>query len=162
MRTLCEDLRTNLAVVLASWESLVRAQPWYSLPAEHRLHALDEVVMGIVEAALCEPAEESSHRRNVEAAARHGARRREQGIPETMLATEFHLIRQAVWRYLRERFPDEHREITDAILRIDAVILPATNACMWGYYRTEVEALGKWEVAMERLVADAPRRRDEP
>lgn len=158
MRTLCEDLRENVAVVLARWEALVRAQPWFSLPAERRLGELEAVVLGIVDAALCEPVDEGAHRRNIEAAARHGASRRTQGIPETMLATEFHLIRQALWRYLCDRFPTDHREITDAILRIDGVILPATNACMWGYYRDEVEAMGKWQQAIDRLVAEAPRR----
>ena len=160
MRTLCKDLRENVSVVLERWEALVRAQPWYSLPADTRLEGLDEVVLGVVEASLCEPMESKAHQRNVEAAARHGARRRAQGIPETMIATEFHLVRQALWGYLRARHPDAHRDVTEAILRIDAVILPATTACMWGYYRVEVEAMGKWDAAMERLVDEAPRQRE--
>src|SRR5690606_30967771 len=32
----------------------------------------------------------------------------------------------------------------------------ATNASMWGYHRTEVEALGTWQESIERLAAAVP------
>lgn len=156
MRHLCEDLKENVPAILQEWERLVREEPWFSLPQEHRINNLPGVLLGLVEAALCSPESPESHRTKVVHAAEHGYNRREQGIPETLIFTEYHLLRQALWYYLVGRHGASDR-VVRAIMRIDTAITTATNASMWGYYRPEVEAMGKWEESMERLIAAAPR-----
>lgn len=151
METICEDIKEHVSEVLVEWERLVRQQPWYSLPADHRINGLPDVIVGIVDASLCTPTEVESHRRKVQAAAEHGSHRRQQGIPESLILTEYHLLRQAIWRYLLTKYGSSDR-IVDAIMRIDSAITLATNASMWGYHRPEIEALGKWEAGMEKMV----------
>jgi hypothetical protein len=155
MREICEDLKAHSIEVLAEWERLVREEPWYSLPAEHRIDSLPEVVVGLVEASLCRPQDWDACRQKILAAAAHGQNRRERGIPEWMMFTEYHLLRRAIWTYLVSRWGASDK-IVDAIMRIDTAITGATNASMWGYYRVEVEALGKWEEGMDRLIASSP------
>jgi hypothetical protein len=155
MKAICEDIKSHVQEILADWEGLVREEPWYSLPREHRIDSLPAVVVGIVDASLCAPAEKEAHRAKVAAACEHGSTRREQGIPEHLILTEYHLLRWAIWRYLHRKFGPSDR-VADAIMRIDMAITAATNASMWGYFRPEVEAQGKWEEAFDRIVASSP------
>lgn len=158
MRDICEDIKANLDAVVEQWESLVLEEPWFSLPKNHRVNNLPGVVVSLVEAVLCSPDDDEAHRRKVMEAAEHGYNRREQGIPESLLLTEFHLLRQALWYYLIDRYGPSDR-VVQAIMGIDGGITTATNASMWGYYRPEVEALGKWEESIERLVSAGPMTR---
>lgn len=151
MRALGEDLKAHVPEVLVEWERLVREQPWYSLPADHRTNHLPEVIVGIVDAALCNPAALETHQRKAQAAAEHGFHRRQQDIPESLILTEYHLLRQAIWKYLLTTHGSSDRTV-EAIMRIDSAITLATNASMWGYHRPEIEALGKWDEGMKRIV----------
>lgn len=155
MRAICEDIKSHVPEILADWERLVQEEPWYSLPREHRINSLPAVITGLVEASLCAPAEKEAHRAKVAAACEHGVSRREQGIPEHLISTEYHLLRRAIWHYLLRKFGPSDR-VAGAIMRIDMAITAATNASMWGYYRKEVEAQGKWEEVFDRIVASSP------
>lgn len=155
MRALGTDIKANVAEIVQEWEILVREQPWFALPAEHRTTGLPEVIIALVEASLCEPSDVESHRRIVQAAAQHGWNRRTQSIPEGLLLTEYHLLRQALWRYLTRKFGPSHRTV-EAITRMDTAITVATNASLWGYYREEIEALGKWDASVETLALSSP------
>jgi len=155
MNEICEDIKRHVPDVLLEWERRVREQPWYSLPAGHRIANLPDVIVGLVEASLCSPADEEAHRRKVEAAAEHGEHRRRQGIPEHLILTEYHLLRSAIWYYLVGKFGSSART-TEAIMRIDTAITLATNASMWGYHREEIEAMGKWEEGVERMISSSP------
>lgn len=155
MRVICEHIKSHVSEVLVGWERLVREEPWYSLPADHRIDSPPDVIVGLVEASLCNPQDEAAHRQEINAAATHGSHRREQGIPEHMILTEYHLLRQALWRYLTWTFGPSDRTV-EAITQIDTAITLASNGSMWGYYRQEVEAIGKWEEAIERIVTTSP------
>ena len=155
MRTICEHIKDHTSEVLAEWERLLREQPWYSLPPEHRIDSLPDVIVGLVEASLCNPHDVQAHRQEIEAAAEHGGHRREQGIPEHMILTEYHLLRQAIWHYIVKQFGSSD-QTTEAIMRIDTAITLATNASMWGYHKQEIEAMGKWEEGMERIISTSP------
>jgi CheY-like chemotaxis protein len=140
--------------VLELWDEAVVAEPWFTLPREDREGFLAEVILSITEAALLLPNQEDSCRKTVVAAAAHGRGRRAHHIPETSLPIEFHLLREALWRYLMREFaPSE--DLRDAIIAIDSLIPLSLNACMWGYFRDEVEAQGIWEAALDRLVGSA-------
>ena len=155
MKAICEDIKNHVSEVLVEWEQRVREEPWYSLPAEHRIDNLPDVIIGLVEASLCNPADVESHRRKVVEAAEHGTHRREQDIPEHLIFTEYHLLRQALWYYLERKFGSSDR-VTQAIMCIDTAITLATNASMWGYHRQEIEAMGKWEEGIERMISSSP------
>jgi hypothetical protein len=155
MKEICEDIKSHVSEVLIEWEERVREQPWYSLPPEHRVDELPDVIIGLVEASLCNPTDESAHRAKVSAASEHGANRRAHGIPEHLILTEYHLLRQAIWYYLTRKFGYSERTAT-AITRIDTAITLATNASMWGYHRQEIQAMGKWDEGIERMIASSP------
>lgn len=161
MKSIGEDIKQHVADVLNIWERFVREQPWYSLPADHRIDSLPDVIVGLVDASLCDPGSEDAHRRQVIAATEHGFHRREQGIPEHLLLTEYHLLRQALWYYLTETF-GSNDQVSVAIMRIDTGISVTTNASLWGYFRPEVEAQGKWDLGIERIVQESPLHRGEP
>lgn len=155
MKQICDDLKTHVPDVIAEWHHLVVEQPWFLLPPEDRIDALPNVVVGLVEAALCDPHNREAHRKNVDAAAQHGGDRRNQCLPEHLILTEYHLLRLAIWRYLTRKFGASSRT-AEAIMQIDIAITVATNASMWGYHRAEIEAIGKWEEGMERIVSSSP------
>jgi hypothetical protein len=157
MRSIGEAIQRHVAEILDEWEHLVQEEPWYSLPPGDRTDHMPDVILGIADATLCRPTEGDAHRVQVEAAARHGRIRRDQKVPDHLISTEYHLLRQALWRFLTRHFGSSDRT-TRAILRIDRGIGVATNASMWGYYRDEIEGLGKWEESIERIVADSRRR----
>jgi hypothetical protein len=161
MNRLCADIRTNAAEVLAEWERLVREQPWYSLPPDRRIGNLQEVLIGLVEASLCEPRDLAAQRAQIEAACTHGVERRTQGVPEHLIFTEYHLLRQAIWYYLVRRHGTSDR-VTEAIMRIDSAMTLATNASLWGYHREEIEALGKWDEGIRRILDSSPLSGDAP
>src|SRR5690606_8387727 len=155
MKELCDHMKGHVSQILVEWEQLVREEPWFSLPPEHRIDSLPDVIISLVGASVCEPLDREAHRRNIEAACQHGSNRRKQGIPEHLIFTEYHLLRHAIWRFLTANFRPSER-ITQAMLRIDSAIALATNASMWGYYRDEIQALGKWEEGMKRIAHSSP------
>lgn len=155
MKEICDNLKSHISEVLVEWENLVREQPWYSLPADHRIDSLPDVIVGLANASLCSPADEQAHRSNIEAAAEHGSHRRKQGIPEHLILTEYHLLRQAIWHYLIAKFGASDRT-AEAMMRIDSAISVATNSSMWGYFRPEIEAAGKWDEGIRRIIDSSP------
>jgi two-component system, cell cycle response regulator DivK len=140
--------------VMELWQKGVTDEPWYLLPREDRAGFLPEVVVSLAEASLLLPNQEESCRKTVVAAAAHGRGRRVQNIPESSLPIEFHLLREAIWRYLMQEF-EPSDDLRDAIMAFDSTISLALNACMWGYFRDEIEAQGIWEAAVDRLVGSA-------
>jgi hypothetical protein len=155
MRDICQNIKSHVLDVLVRWEGLMRQQPWYSLPADHRIDNLPEVIVGLAEAALCRPADREAHRQKVSAACTHGEHRRRQGIPDHLILTEYHLLRQALWYYLVDTYGSSDRTV-QAIMLLDTALTLATNASMWGYHRAEIEALGKWEEGIERIISSSP------
>jgi two-component system cell cycle response regulator DivK len=137
--------------ILALWADLVKEEPWFSLPSEHRDSNLADVVTALVEASLISPRSHDADTAAVVAGATHGHTRRMQGIPETLIPIEFHLLRQALWRFLNDTLSPSDATYS-AILMIDRSITLTLNAAMWGYYREEIEAHDGWETAVERLV----------
>lgn len=149
-------MRANVDTILARWTDLVREEPWFSLPPEHRLSNLTAVVEALIECAVLPPGAADCTRAAVMAGADHGWNRRQQGVPETLIPIEFHLLRQAVWRFLNDSFPPSEATHTVQI-SVDNATTTTLNAAMWGYYREEIEAHEGWETALEHLVANATR-----
>lgn len=154
MRELGAALKEHIPEILSLWEDIARDEPWYSLPRDDRRNHLHEVVIGLVQASLCDPADVDAHEDNVWAAARHGEQRREQGLDEAQILTEYHLLRRAIWHCV-QRTITPGRAFT-AISRIDTAISLATMASLRGYHRRELAERGDWPQYVEMLIEGSP------
>ena len=153
-QAIAQSLIDNAGQVLELWQKAAADEPWFTLPRTDRAGFLQELVVALADAAVLMPNDREACRKVVVAAAAHGRARREQEIPETSIPIEFHLLRQAIGRYVLQTFaPSE--ALTGAIIAFDSAISLGLNACMWGYFREEIEAQGLWETAVDRLVDSA-------
>ena len=154
MKQICESIKNEADRILELWEEIARQDPWLDLPRKHRIDGLPEVVVGIAEASLCDPFDRESHRRKIVAAMEHGRERRKQGLEDALIFTEYHLLRQAMWRFIRDGF--DPRRGVEAITRIDTAITLATIASLRGYHAQELEARGNLNEAIEQLTDQSP------
>lgn len=153
MQRICDHLKAHVPEILEHWQELSAALPWTEDLGKDAVDHLPEVVVGLVEAALCDPLDEEAHRQKVYAAAKHGADRRAQGWNERQLLQEYHILRQAIWGFLKEsHWPDA----IDVIFRIDTASTLATMASLRGFHRDLLEKQGRWPGAVEEIVRDSP------
>ncbi|MGH7662791.1 MAG: hypothetical protein ACRENI_00610 [Gemmatimonadaceae bacterium] len=151
---LCGDLRTHVEEILEDWQEATQEEPWLSLPREHRIDHLPAVVRGLIDVALCGPSSEAAHRAMVEASAKRGSDRRDQGTQQELVFTEHYLLRKAMQRYL-ERVAGPERA-SDALIRIDMAISLATRASLQGYHRRELERMDRWPAVLDLIVSESP------
>ena len=154
MEDIRRDIHAHIADVMVEWQEITRDEPWLSLPAEHQMDAVPAVVLALADAALCDPPGTTEDEALVAAAAKHGRTRFEQGFDQALLFTEYHLIRTALWHYIRSKYS----QAADTMLRIDAAITVATSASLFGFHRDELETSGQWPAVVQALIEDAPRR----
>lgn len=129
--------------ILVDWREIVREEAGRALPADYSLTRLADVVLGLVEASLCEPANVAAQREQVRAAGAHGAELRRQGLSDAIVFVEFDLLRRAIWHHLQRLEPDPSSAIA-LIARVDHAITLATTASMYGY-----ASPGDWETERE-------------
>lgn len=153
---LCEHLHEHIPEILVEWQSATAEEPWLSLPRADRVDYLPPVIRSLVDVALCGRSSLAVIRAHLYAAAAHGHDRREQGFAHDLLFSEYYLLRQAMWYYVRRLAPP--LRASDAIMRIDEAITLSTRASLCGYYQPELERAGRWPAVMEELAADAPLR----
>lgn len=154
METIRRDIHEHIAEVMVEWQEITRAEPWLSLPDEHRTDSLPGVVLALADVALRGAPGPAEDEELVVAGVRHGRARFEQGFPQALLFTEYHLLRSALWQYLRGR----HANAADAMIRIDGAITIATSASLLGFHRDELEVKGKWPTVVQALIDETPRR----
>lgn len=148
-----DHLVCHVAEVIARWEKLGRAEPWFSLPTQDRVDNLPAVVEAFGRGLIT--ADDHETQTNiVHQAVEHGISRRAHLVPKSAIPLEFHLLRQAIWRELTDAYPPG-ADVYAAIRTLDDWISSALNAAMWGYYREEIDAQGQWEAALERLGGSA-------
>ena len=150
---LCEDPNALVPEVMGAWQALAAAEPWLSLPDEHRFDSLPDVVSHLLDAALCQPNDATAYRAKVEVAAKHGTDRRVRGFEQDLLFAEFHLLRGAIWDVVRRHYP---AAVDGALLRVDAAISAATRASLYGFHRAELQRAGQWPGILERIVSESP------
>ena len=78
--------------------------------------------------------------RALSTAVAHGEDRRWHEFSDNLLFTEYYLLREAVWRYIRQLWPLE--EARPAIMRVDSAIRLASRAAPYGYHARERRKLG--------------------
>jgi len=136
--------------ILEAWERLPKEEPWYSLPREYLLDHLPEVIRRVVHAALIEPGSREALKKVVEGGAENGRHRLDVGFPDTVLFTEYHLLRIALWEHLRNYYASDANQ-TEAILRIESVSTVAMMAALRGYHREVFESRDEWPETLEGL-----------
>ncbi len=140
MSLTCEELKGHLAEVLVEWHAITGEQPWLSMPAEVRIDHLPELIRELSDAALRIPVDCGARLRALPTAVAHGEDRRRHEFSDNVLFTEYYLLREAVWRYIRQLWPLE--EAGPAIMRIDSAITLASRAALYGYHARELRKLG--------------------
>ena len=140
MSLTCEELKSHLAEVLVEWHAITCEQPWLSMPAEVRIDHLPELIRELSDAALRTPVDLRSRLRALSAATAHGEDRRLHGFSDGLLFTEYYLLREALWRHIRQLWPLE--DAGPAIMRIDLALTLASRAALYGYHAPELRELG--------------------
>lgn len=148
------ELRDDLALILAEWDALSRDEPWHIHPRRYGLDSLHESIRGVLDVALGDGGDKEASERLVRAAAAHGDQRRTQEVGDDAVLREYHALRTAIWRYLRQA-PIPDSEAVTAISRVDVVITIATTAALRGYHRSDMAPTPEWEVQLLRYVASA-------
>jgi hypothetical protein len=139
--------------VLEAWGVIAEAEPWLALPPDLDQDHLPQLVRELSAAALDGARSESLRRQLLYTAAEHGAHRRDSGFAEDLIHTEYHLLRRALWSYLRKQF-GENDDTVEVILRVDATITLAAAGSLLGYHRTALEAAGRWPDGLEKVLGD--------
>ena len=150
---LCADPNALVPEVMAEWQALASEEPWHTLPNAHRFDSLPDLVAGLLDASVCQPNDRAAYRAKLEAAATHGSTRRTQGFAHDLLLTEHYLLREAIWRVLRRRYPDD---ATTLVLRVDSAVTAATRASLHGFHRAEIERAGRWPAVIDELADGSP------
>jgi hypothetical protein len=140
MRLPCDEVKAHLPEILVEWHAITSENPWLSMPADARVDHLPDLINALNDAALCLPSDSTARLRLFTAAAAHGKDRRIHDFPDKLLLTEYYLLREAVWRYIRRVAPPD--EAGFAIMLIDSAITLASRASLYGYHESELEALG--------------------
>jgi hypothetical protein len=155
MQAICDELKTHTPQLLTLWEEALEQEPWI-LPRQHaRSDFVPELIGAIADTILCAPPSRPSVLALAEVAARHATSRAAVGADHSRVVLEYYILRNAVWSYFREGDTGEREEL-QAILFVDVAISMATRAALLGYYRRELEAEGRWEGALDRLVDESP------
>jgi hypothetical protein len=88
----------------------------------------------------------------VEQATADGVCQRAAGVPDHSLLTEYTLLREAVWRTAR-RHGAQLTELS-AMLPLDLAVSTASRAALVGYYRQELDASGRIDEAVEKILRE--------
>lgn len=161
LQNVCDVLRDNISDVISDFNNVVQREPWLSLPPDLRLNSIPDLVHALLDAMVCDPADEQARRDAVHTAIEHGQMRAEQGFEDDLIFMEYHFLRGAVWEGIQRHF-GRKRTALEVISRFDAAITVATSASLRGFHRASYEEQGKWDNAVDWLVTDAPWPRDFP
>lgn len=156
---LCETMKANAgdvsAAIIRRWHAIGRSEPWHSLPEDLDFDHLPDLIRALAAAALCTDFDRSLCREAMRVSAEHGHHRASEGLDEALIYREYHLLRRALWRELKE----EHGETSAvyyATMRVDALISLANAAALHGLNRERLEEEGRWPQALDELLADWP------
>lgn len=147
---ICALVRNSQDEILQLWEERTRQEPWMRLPEGARIDHLPELLGALADSVLCIPDEESSRRRVIEMAVRHGAHRARDGFDDPLLYKEYHLLRECIWEVVERQHPRSQRAV-EVISRIDMAITNSTTGSLHGYHHAGDDD-GEMRAIVDRLV----------
>jgi hypothetical protein len=139
MHRLCRELTRHAGGILVEWRTITAEEPWLAGLEPDRTDGLIEVVLGVLDAAVCEGSEgrHAAVRQLVHASTAHGRQCLEVGRPFEVLFSEHYLLREAVWRYLKRLGgPSE----SFAVMALDRAITAMTQASLLSYHAAQLES----------------------
>ena len=155
LEQVCMALKADVHEVIGLWEGAAKREPWILLPQQDRTDSLPECLERLADAALTEPPKRSALLALATSAAEHGKHRSDMGMPDTLVLSEYYLLRNALWSYLSLKGMTQD-DVMPALNRIDVALTLATRASMLGYHREQLEKTGTWKGTLEGLVDESP------
>lgn len=136
--------------IMSAWDKSIDQLPWSDLEASSRQNNLVSVITRVIDCAMSSASREERVNALIQAAANHGASRREQGgIKVEDLFTEYDRLRGATWNQLKSITEDP--TIYDAIFVIDGLLSIASRATALGFHRAEMQQKGLWTKQLDEL-----------
>lgn len=156
---LCDSLKDNADEVatdiVARWDEIAKGEPWHALPAGLDNDHLPDLVRSLADAALCTEFDQALCRAMVQDSAVHGKHRAEEGMSDTLLYREYHLLRRALWQQMKEHH-GETSTVYYATMRIDALVSLANSAALYGMNWEALEEDGRWPHVLDELLQEWP------
>lgn len=159
LQSLCDDLTANAGelagTIVDRWDVIAESEPWQALPPGLDHDHLPELIESLAGAALCTEFDRDLCRKVVHYSAVHGRHRGEEGLTDTLLYREYHLLRRALW----QRLKDDHGEtaaVFYATMRMDALISLANSAALYGLNWAALDEAGRWPHVLDELLDEWP------
>lgn len=159
LQPLCESLKANseevAAAIVDRWAVIAEGEPWQSLPPGLGHDHLPRLVESLAEAALCTDFDRERCRKMVHDSAEHGKHRGQEGLDDSLLYREYHLLRRALWQQMKEDH-GETATVYYATMRIDALVSLANSAALYGLNWAALDKEGRWPHVLDELLDDWP------
>lgn len=140
----------EITEIMDDWDRTTDELPWSGLEASGRQNNLVSVITRVIDCAMGSASRDERVDALIQAAANHGASRRNQGVVEVEdLFTEYDRLRAATWKQLKDLV--EAPTSYDAIFVIDGLLSVASRATALGFHRQEMEEIGVWGKQLEEL-----------
>lgn len=157
--TLCETLKANAQEVatdiLARWDEVAKGEPWQALPPGLDTDHLPQLIRSLAGAALCTEFDLKLCRKVVRDSAEHGKTRAREGMGDTLLYREYHLLRRALWQQMKEQH-GETATVYYATMRLDALVSLANSAALHGLNWAALDEEGRWPQILDELLDEWP------
>lgn len=156
---LCETIKANaesvVTAVIDRWDVIAEGEPWQALPADLDHDHLPELIRSLASAGLCTEFDRELCRSMVHDSAEHGKYRAQEGMSDSLLYREYHLLRRALWEHMK----GEHGETATvyyATMRLDALISLANSAALHGLNWETLNRDGRWPQVLDELLDEWP------
>lgn len=157
--TLCETLKTNAEEVATAivdhWDEIAESEPWHALPPGLDHDHLPHLIRSLAGAALCTEFDRELCTKMVRDSAKHGKHRGQEGLDDNLLYREYHLLRRALWKRMKEEH-GESSTVYYATMRIDALVSLANSAALYGLNWAALEEEGRWPHVLDELLDEWP------
>ena len=125
--------------VIGEWRGMVTQEPWASIPGDHLVDALPEILPKMFRLAGSGAVKIDGHLSEIISEA-HGYFRRNDGVPLGAVAEEWNYVKRACWKVLNNAGVDEST-LSSAVQRLDVLVDAAIGLTLRGYYAPELDAL---------------------
>jgi hypothetical protein len=125
--------------VIAEWRSLLKQEPWASLPASRLVDSFPEILPKMLRLARAGATHIDDGLRHVIADA-HGHFRRADGVPLASVTEEWACLKRAC-RCVLEAHGANNGDADRAMERLDVLVDDAVGYTLRGYYRPELDSL---------------------
>jgi hypothetical protein len=125
--------------VIGEWRGMVTEEPWSSIPGDHLVDALPEILPKMFRLAGSGALTIDGDLSEIISEA-HGYFRRRDGVPLGAVAEEWNYVKRACWKVLTNAGVEEST-LSSALQRLDALVDDAIGLTLRGYYAPELNAL---------------------